>query len=85
MATVYELVKKHDEGHETSYGMYSYEHRAIQKCKRFNDDIIMKLTREIATLNGAVRGQGAERMSQIRTILTNLPYSVKKIEVDDRY
>jgi len=85
MAEVFELVKTNDDNTTTSYGMYSYEHRAIRECKEFNDDIIMRLTREIATLNGAIRGQGAERMSQIRTTLMNMPFTVKKIRVDNRY
>ena len=80
-----EVVKTNDDDTTTSFGMYSYEHRAVRECKQYNNDIIMKLTREIATLNGALRGQGTERMSQIRTILMNLPYSVKKIGVNDRY
>ena len=82
MAQVFEVVKRNDDGQEVSYGMYKYERQAIQDCKGFNDDIIMRLTREIASLNGAIRGQGRVRMSEIRTILMNLPFTVKTIRLN---
>jgi hypothetical protein len=85
MAQVFEVVKTNDDNTTTSYGMYKYERQAIRECKEFNDDIIMRLTREIATLNGAIRGQGKVRMSEIRTILMNMPFNVKTIRLNDRY
>ena len=85
MAQVFEVVKTNDDNTTTSYGMYKYERHAIRECKEFNDDIIMRLTREIASLNGAIRGQGKVRMGEIRTILMNMPFNVKTIRLNDRY
>ena len=46
---------------------------------------IDRLTAEIATLNGAIRGKGVERMYQIREMLKNPQYFVEPIRVQDGY
>jgi len=82
---VYQVVKREDSGNEINRGFYAYERDAMKDVKSRNDRIIRLLSREIATLNGAIRGNGQARMHAIQSILTNLPYKMNKIHVDDNY
>ena len=82
---MYQVQRKMDDGVLRVHGVYSYEHKAIRKMNQMNNEIILRLTREIATLNGAIRGQGRVRMSAIQDILMDLPYSVNVLHVIDDY
>lgn len=64
---------------------YRHERSAIREVKRMNAIQIDRLTAEIATLNGAIRGKGVERMHQIREMLKNPKYFVESIRIHDRY
>ena len=64
---------------------HQYEKSAIQEVKRLNGIQIDKLTAEIATLNGAIRGKGVVRMAQIREMLKTPRYFVESIEISTNY
>ena len=64
---------------------HQHERSAIREVKRMNAIQIDRLTAEIATLNGAIRGKGVERMYQIREMLKNPQYFVEPIRVQDGY
>lgn len=64
---------------------YRHERSAIREVKRMNAIQIDRLTAEIATLNGAIRGKGVERMHQIREMLKNPQYFVESIRIHDRF
>lgn len=82
---VFEIIKDLGEGQRKGYGLYAREHVALKECKRLNQNIILNLTSELATLNGAMRGSGRVRRLEIENILCNLPYSVNKRHVNNEY
>ena len=64
---------------------HQHERSAIREVKRLNAIQIDRLTAEIASLNGAIRGKGVERMHQIREMLKNPKYFIEPIRVQDGY
>jgi len=78
-------VNKNDDGEEISRGLYKRERVAMKECKRLNDRIILLLSSELTTLKGAIRGSGRPRRIEIENILTNLPYSVTELHVNDEW
>ena len=82
---VYEIIKDLGEGEIHRQGLYAREQVALKECKRLNNIIILNLTNELATLNGALRGSGRVRRLEIENILCNLPYSVNTRHVNNEY
>jgi len=82
---VFEIVKDLGEGERRGHGLYAREQVALKECQRLNRNIILNLTSELATLNGAMRGRGRVRRLEIENILCNLPYSVNKRHVNNEY
>jgi|TARA_R100000030_G_scaffold55380_1_gene41734 hypothetical protein len=82
---VFEIIRDLGEGEQSRLGLYAREQVALKECKRLNDRIIINLTHELATLNGAMRGSGRVRRLEIENILCNLPYSVNKRHVNNEY
>lgn len=85
MSSVIYQVNKNTENGKISRGLYQRERVALAECKRLNDRVILLLTKELATLNGAMRGSGRPRRVEIENILTNLPYSVTELSVNDQW
>jgi len=85
MSSVIYQVNKNTEDGKISRGLYQRERVALAECKRLNDRVILLLTRELATLSGAMRGNGVPRRIEIENILTNLPYSVTELSVNDQW
>lgn len=84
MQSVYQVNKNTETG-KISRGLYQRERVALAECKRLNERVILLLTRELTTLNGAIRGSGRPRRIEIENILTNLPYSVTELSVNDKW